>query len=371
MAHFIQAVTVQWYNACADYAVSLAKGLRLLGHRVTFAGGDGTPAVERARELGFEVIVYPPAALVNPLGLIGLAGMCRSFVRANGVETVNVHHGRDHLLWAAALRGGIAPLVRTSGNQIPPKKNPGARLLISQSRGIIASCGTIREYFTGAYSLDPERIRVINGGVDDTFFTPGHPRGILRDTLGIPHDAFVFGIIGRYSPVKGHRYFFEAAGEIARKFPDAWFLVAGWNAQLCESDMKEMARQAGIIERTRFTGRQQDIRDAIGSLDAGVIASTGSETICRIAMEYMAMGIPVVAASTNVIPEIIRDRETGFVVPPGDAEAMTVAMAHLASSRGEAAALGANGRARIEREYTLGRFAEKTLDAYRSMTADG
>jgi glycosyltransferase involved in cell wall biosynthesis len=369
MAHFIQAVTVPWYNACADYAVTLACGLRALGHRVTVAGGSGSPAVARARDLGFEALERPGSASWNPLELVRLVKTYRSYVRDHGVAAVNVHHGRDHLLWAAAMRGTGIPLVRTSGNQIPPKIHPGTRrLLRHHTAGIIASCGAVRKFYADGFGINPERIPVINGGVDASFFTPHNPREALRSALGIPGEAFVFGIIGRYSPVKGHRYFFEAAEEVSLVSPDAWFVVAGWNAQLNGEDMRAMAERAGIIERTRFTGRQNDIRDLIGSIDAGVIASIGSETVCRIAMEYMAMGIPVIAAGTNVIPEIIRDGETGWIVPRGDSGAMAVAMGRLLASREGAHALGLNGRDRVEREFSLERFAEKTLDAYRSMS---
>jgi glycosyltransferase involved in cell wall biosynthesis len=367
MAHFIQAVTVPWYNACADYAVMLARGLRDLGHRVSFAGGPGSPAVERARELGFETIGGSGPASKNPLDLIRLARVYRTFALSHEAAVVNVHHGRDHLAWAAALRGTGIPLVRTSGSQIPPNVHPGARYLLRRrTAGIIATCGTIRGYYTAGFLIDPSSIPVINGGVDAEFFSPSHPRGTMRESLGIPARSFVFAVIGRFSPVKGHRYFFEAAGEVHRSFPEAWFVAAGWDAQLTLGDMRAMAERAGIIERTRFIGRQKDIRDLLGSVDAGVIASVGSETVCRIALEYQAMGIPVIAAGTNVIPEIVLDGVGGCIVPPGNARAMEDAMLRFAAAPGQAAEWGRRGRERIEREFSLARFAVKTLDAYRS-----
>jgi glycosyltransferase involved in cell wall biosynthesis len=101
-----------------------------------------------------------------------------------------------------------------------------------------------------------------------------------------------------------------------------------------------------------------------------VIASVGSEMICRIALEYMAMGIPVVGADTNVIPEIIRHDQTGLIVPKGNPEAMASAMEFFAASRDRAAAFGRAGRSLAEREFSLERFAQKTLDAYRKMAID-
>jgi len=367
MAHFIQAVTIPWYNACADYAIQLARGLKSMGHRVTVAGGPGTPAIGKAREYGIDVFTPGDPGSANPVALIRLAGAYRSFARKTGVTAVNVHHGRDHLVWTAALANTGIPLVRTSGNQIPPKVHPGTRLIQSRTSGIIASCLTVRSYYSKGFGIDPDDIAVINGGVDIGMFSPAHRNREARRALGIPDDTFVFGIIGRFSPVKGHRFFFEAASLAARQRPRLRFLVAGWDAQLSDRDIENMAVKAEIIERTYFPGRSKDVRELIGAVDAGVVASVGSETVCRIALEYMAMGVPVIAAKTNVVPELVPDGVAGIIVPPGDANALAEAMEHLADSPETAAELGANGRARVERDYTLERFAMKTLEAYGSM----
>lgn len=372
MGHYIQAITVPWYNACADYAVMLARGLSALGHRVTVTGGEDCPAVERARELGIETLGQSSPKRKNPFALAALARIYRRYALEQGVTAVNVHHGPDHLVWALALAGTGIPLVRSSGNQVRPNRHPAASYLHRhRTAGIIASCRTIQGYYTDGFGLDPNRIPVINGGVDCGRFHPGYPRNTLRKTLGIPEDAFLFGIIGRFSPVKGHRFFFQAARRVWESCPDAWFVVAGWDAQLNGQDMISLARDAGIFERIRFSGRQKEVRDLIASLDAGVIASVGSETVCRIAMEYQAMGIPVVGTDTNVIPEVIVHGETGYIAPAGDAEAMGAAMRMLALSPEAARKLGAAGRQHAEREYSLERFAAKTLAAYGNMSDHG
>ncbi len=368
MGHIVQAVTIPWYNACADYAVMLALGLKTLGHRVTVAGGEGAPALARAREKGLETLESSGKSDWNVFSIFRRAKQYRRYAIDQNVTAVNVHHGRDHSVWAIALRGTGIPIVRTSGNQIPPNVHPGSRYLLRcRTAGVIATCATIRNYYADGFGLKPETVPVINGGVDCSFYSPDHPRNVLRAELGIPGDAFLFGIIGRFSPVKGHRYFFEAAGKTARTAPGAWFVVAGWDAQLKRHDIVSMARQAGIIERTRFTGRQDDIRDLIASIDAGVIASVGSETVCRIAMEYMAMGTPVVATDTNVIPEVICHEQAGIVTPKGNPEAMASAMEKIAASRQMAEAFGRAGRSIAVREYSLEQFAAKTLNAYRKM----
>jgi len=371
MEHIVQAVTIRWYNACAYYAVALCRGLKAGGHRVTLAGGEGTPALEEARRWGIDVLSAPSPASHNPLVLVRAVAAFRKFAREQGVSLVNVHNGCDHSAWTLALRGTGIPLIKSSGNQYPPKIHVGSRLLNGKTAGFIASCRTVADYYRNGFGLGADRVDIINGGIDSAFFTPDYPRGAARKTLGIDDKAFVFGIIGRFSPVKGHRHFFEAAGKCAKKHPHLRFFIAGWDARLREDNIREMARDAGIIGQCSFPGRSNDIRDLIGSIDAGIIASTGSEAICRIAMEYMAMAVPVVAADTNVIPELIPHGEAGFIVPAGDPEAMGNAMEKLVTSPDRGRSLGLRGREIVLSRNSLDAFARRTLEAYGRFTGHG
>jgi len=364
MGHIVQAVTVRWYNACAYYAVTLARGLDELGYRVTLAGARGTPSVEKARGYGIDTADVPDG------GFLGRMMFCRRFALDNGVTLVNAHDGGTHLLWTLALRGTGIPVVRTSGNQVPPKNHAGARLLVRKTAGIIASCGTVRGYYADRFGIDRERIPVINGGVDTGFFTIRRRRDELRAAFGLPGDAFVFGILARFSPDKGHEHFFRAAGRVAERHPGVRFLVAGWKAQRSEPEIRAMADGAGVLDRTYFTGRHDDSRDLIEVLDAGVVTSVASETICRIAMEYMAMETPVVAFDTNVIPEVVSHGDTGYVVPAGDTDALADAMSSLVDSPEKVRTVGEAGRRRAETAFSLTAFAGRTAEAYRSFGYD-
>ena len=368
--HIVQAVSIRWYNACAAYAVNIARGLAETGRRVTFAGPFGSPAVERAAGSGLPVCELPAGSTAGAFFL--RVSACRRFAREQGVTLVNVHDGSSHLLWTLALRGAGIPLVRTSGNQVPPRTHPAARwLMAKKTAGVIATCRPVKVFYTEGFGIPPASIPVINGGVDSDFYTPSYPREGARERLGLPGNVFVFGILARFSPDKGHETFFRAAGQLANHYTNVWFIVAGWNAQLTDDDIRGMARHAGVLDRTRFAGRVADNRDLIAALDAGVICSVGSETICRIAMEYMAMGLPVIGTDTNVIPEVVRHGETGIVVPAGDTDACAAAMEDIAGAPEKARQMGAFGRNILEREYSLPVFAETTIDAYRKLTDHG
>ena len=243
MDHYIQAVSLRWYNACAWYAVTLAAALANRGVKTTVIGDAGTPAIVRAAEsYGLNTVEGLPSSAGGIGGMFGRISLYREFARCNRITLVNAHTGEDHLLWSLALRGTGIPVIRTSGNQLPPKNHPAARWLVKRkTAGIIATCNTIRGFYAGKFGIDPADIPVINGGIGSEFLTGPPDRANARRALGIPGDGLLFGILARFSPDKGHRYFFEAAGKFSRKHPDARFMVAGWNAQLTEADMRGMA----------------------------------------------------------------------------------------------------------------------------------
>jgi hypothetical protein len=138
MGHYIQSVSVRWYNACAYYAIALSRGLKALGHRVTVTGTHGTPALEKASEYGIYVLDHKPGGIL--FDHVRLLQIYRHYALKNGATLVNVHSGRDHVLWSIALKGNGIPVVRTSGNQIPPRVHAISRFLLKRGkRGVIAS----------------------------------------------------------------------------------------------------------------------------------------------------------------------------------------------------------------------------------------
>jgi glycosyltransferase involved in cell wall biosynthesis len=99
-------------------------------------------------------------------------------------------------------------------------------------------------------------------------------------------------------------------------------------------------------------------------VDIGVVSSIGSETICRSALEYMAMGKPVVGTTVNAIPEIISDGLNGILVPPRDGVGMGRAILELLENDQKRIEFGKKSRELIEEKFTLDKFASQTEEVY-------
>lgn len=140
------------------------------------------------------------------------------------------------------------------------------------------------------------------------------------------------GIVGRLQEWKGQDVFLRAAARIAADHPDVDFLlvggaVLGWEGDYPER-LRRLASELGIDDRVHFVGHQDDVYPWFDALDVVVHASHG-EPFGLVLVEAMALGRPLVATAAGGPVEIIEDGISGFLVPPGDHDAMAESIAKL------------------------------------------
>jgi glycosyltransferase involved in cell wall biosynthesis len=364
--NILQLVDVRWWNACADYGVSLALALHRRGHRVVVAGQSGSPPLIRARRLGLET---------RGLGL-GRSGPARwtsdldqlvDLIRRENFQLLNAHRAEGHLYASlASLRlGRRIPVVRTRGDIRPPKGHLLNRWLhLDLTDGLVLPGRFLQEPLLERLGRRPRRLSIIPPGIDANRYSGRCTPRQARARLGWPAGKPLVGAVGRLSPVKGWDVFLKAAVRVLRAVPDAGFVLIGGDAQLSTADLTAMARRLGIENRVRCVGRVEEIIPYVEAFDIAVVPSVGSEAICRVALEHMALGRPVIGSRINAIPETVIDGRTGLLVEPGDHRALAGAMVALLQDPRRAEALGRAGRRRVERSFTLERLARRTERLY-------
>jgi glycosyltransferase involved in cell wall biosynthesis len=135
--------------------------------------------------------------------------------------------------------------------------------------------------------------------------------------------------VGKLVPRKGVDTLVEAMGILAERDVPAPLLVVAGIGELRES-MEARAAELGISGRIRFLGKipHEDVPLAMAAGDVFVLPSL-SEGLPTVVCEAMSCGRPVVATAVDGTPEIVRDGETGFLVPPRDPEALAGALARV------------------------------------------
>jgi glycosyltransferase involved in cell wall biosynthesis len=326
----IQIIDVRWYNACADFAVKQALGLQLCGHDVLLLANPGTPPAAKAREAGLDVkeeIDFRGAGRI-----FRSARLLSELARAFDADIIMAHRGESHLIGALAARNLRTRLARFRGDVRLAKGDIFSRWLNTRmTDGIGVSSEKLRLDYLRKYRLDGVPVRVIYPATEVELFHDELNKPALREKFGIPRDQFVVGIVGRFSPVKGHRYFIEAAKIVSLKNPDVQFVIAGGDAQLTEDDLRVRA-VALKVPNLHIFGQLEKINELMAAFDVGVIASTGSEMICRVLLEYFASGLPAVATAVNQVSELMLASKGGILVPPADSVALANAIVALLES---------------------------------------
>ncbi|MGE8667080.1 MAG: glycosyltransferase [Achromobacter mucicolens] len=144
---------------------------------------------------------------------------------------------------------------------------------------------------------------------------------------------------------------------------DVHLVRAGVGSQLAK--LKETAKALGCEQRVHFLGRRNDITNILSGCDIFAF-STQFEALGTSFIEASACGFPVVGTNVGVVPEVIREGETGFLVPYGSVPALASALATLVKDSGLRESMGRAGEAFIhgERKFTVSGMAEAMEGAY-------
>jgi glycosyltransferase involved in cell wall biosynthesis len=222
--------------------------------------------------------------------------------------------------------------------------------------GIIAVSEQVKRELVSYGVASADRIQVIPLGLElEPFLDGAASRGAFRRELQLDGVERLVGIVGRLFPIKNHYLFLEAAAQVAGEAPGARFVIVGDG--VLRPDIERHARNLGLADRVIFTGWRRDLPRIYADLDVLAVTSHNEGTPVS-AIEAMAAGCPVVATHVGGLPDLIRDGETGYLVPPGDAPALAAAVLRVlrepetAQRLGKAARMAARERFAAQRLIT-------------------
>lgn len=202
-----------------------------------------------------------------------------------------------------------------------------------------------------------KRVVTIYEGVDISRFSPRQASAALRSELRLVPGKKVVGCLARFERGKGQPEFLRAAASVLGQYRDVVFLVSGGgdpnSAEVLE-ELQAEARRMEVTDRIVFAEWRDDVPAVLALLDVFVhVPTTFLEGLGITNLEAMAMAKPTVVSRNGGLPDAVVDGVTGFVVPPGDIEALTQALLRLLADEALARRLGENARRRIEEHFDI------------------
>ncbi|MGH7961809.1 MAG: glycosyltransferase family 4 protein [Candidatus Binatia bacterium] len=331
------------------------QGLVGAGYEAELVCGTEGPMVQAMQEIGAPAHLIPE--LVRPLAPFkdcqAFFRLCRLF-RSRRYDIVHTHSVKAGLLGRLAAWWTGVPVVVHTLHGVPFEINGDLRsrfyLVMERSLGAITHCfvcvgEALRQEMLGWKIAPDAKLTTIYSGIDFSSYMPQRTILETKRELGLEDAWPIVGCVGRLSEQKAQHDLVEAIAPLTGKYPHIKLLLVG-NGELrplVESKMQSL----GLSRNVSLLGERDDIADLLNVFDLYAMSSRW-EGVGRALTEAMYWGLPVVATSVNGVTELIRDHDTGLLVPPGDPQALAAAIDQVASDPELARRLGRNARQRAE-----------------------
>ncbi len=209
----------------------------------------------------------------------------------------------------------------------------------------------------------PEKVTVVRSSIDTKFFEPTDgAKELMRSYLGIGGDKFVIAAVGRLVKGKGYDVLLRALSQFPPSDRPILLLAGEGNER---QFLENLSAELGVSEEARFLGFQADVRPVLWSADVFVHAPTNfPEGTPNAILEAMAAGLPVIASKVGGIPEVVRDGETGLIVPPNDPKALADAINKLRQDKTLSEKLGKQAQAWAQEHHDTRQLPERVLQVY-------
>lgn len=223
-----------------------------------------------------------------------------------------------------------------------------------------------RERLLHALGIPPCSITAIPNGIDLSKFRPSSGSVTLREELGIPPNALVVTCVGAFRRQKNQTCLIEAFHLLLKHRQDVVLLLVGGTAEdrspLWEA--QERVKSLGLESSVRFLGPRPDVPQILAITDVYAQPSL-YEGLPLSVMEAMAMQRAIVATDVGGNNELIREGQTGLLVPKNDPQALCHALLRLLGDAGLRVSLGAAARDLVSKDYTESCMIERYEMLYR------
>ena len=333
-------------------AVATALGIQLAkrGHEVHFVSYAHPFRLGHFHERIFfhevEMEHYP--LFEHPPYTLALAVALHDAARTHDLDLLHVHYAIPHATsaWIAQEMlgdGGIPVVTTLHGTDITlvglhPSFQRITRFSIIRSTGITAVSDYLRDETVRDFDVPSERIEVIPNFIDPEVYHPGK-EPCYRSTLAREGEKIVMHV-SNFRPVKRVLDVIEIFARIAPEVPSRLIMVGDGPDR---PRALERAKALGVSDRVVFLGKHDSVEELLPCADLFLLPS-GSESFGLAALEAMASGVPVVAASIGGVPEVVPHGEAGYLYPVGDVEGMSEGALRILNDSELQKRLGSAGR---------------------------
>lgn len=351
--------------------IDIVQGLRIRGDRAIVVSAGGV-RVNEVEAVGGEHFQHDVASK-NPLTILANAYWLAQFIRKHKVDII---HARSRApAWSAWLASRMTgcPFVTTfhATYKFTNSLKHAYNAIMAKGDHVIAISQELAEHVRQSYGVADNRLTVIYRGVDfeayDLSRLDRHKQAQLRQDWGVPDGKKIILMPARLSPIKGHVLLIEALAPLQPALDDVVTVIMGDDQGRTDyrADLERLIIEKGLHEKVLIVPHSRDMPTAYSLADLVVVPSQVPEGFGRVPVEAMAMGIPVLGSKLGGLKETILDGETGWLIPPHDAEAWRKAILKaLEMDASQRAVMAEKAMKRARTSFNQRQMITETLSVY-------
>lgn len=350
------------------YLLDVARAFRDTGRVLLFEGG---PFEDRLRDAGLSVeVCAAPAAFLNVKksggwqtalqAIPGLVRLTRRVAREARAADVLFANSQKSML-VGGLAGTVVrrPVVWNLHDMLTADhfSDLNRQVAVTGANALVDHVIVNSRATQSAFGQSGGRVEdatVVYNGIDPEPFDGAPPAELesLREALACG-DVPLLGVFGRLAPWKGQHVVLEALPEL----PEAHALFVGDTLfrgdEPYEQELKHTARELNVADRVHFLGFRNDVPRLMTTVDLVLHTSIAPEPFGRVIVEGLLSGTPVIATRAGGPVEIVKEPETGLLVPPGDPAALADAVRTLLSNPERARSMGRAAQSYARRHFSV------------------
>ena len=339
---------------------------------LTFARGSQSPAnatnpfIDAARKADLAVHVIPEKRRFD----FGVLPQLKRILSECEPEVVQTHSVKSHFL--LSMLHGPRPWIAfhhgyTDEDLKMRAYNLVDRYSLRKSDRVVTVCEAFVPQLQRC-GVERGRIAILHNSIDPAWGPSRQEIEELHTSLRFAPGVVRILAIGRLSKEKGHDTLIKALAEVRRQRPTLAFelLLVGGGPLL--ASLKELAKAEGIERLVRFIGQVGNVKPFFAVADMMVLPSL-SEGSPNVVLEAMAARLPLIATRAGGVPEIVRDRETALLAPPGNSRALAGALIELMESPDLRSQLSARAHDHVAAQFSPAHYDARLMNIYHQALA--
>jgi len=303
---------------------------------------------------------------------LSLIRKVRDCIVSNKIDILHCHQYTPYVYGLMGSAFTKKKIVFTEHGRFYPDKRKFKRTLVNPvlsryTDRIIAISEATKDALVKFENISKDRIGVVYNGIEDGNRVPEKKEN-LRRSFGIGENGFVMGTAARLDSIKNHPMMIKGLKRIQQDSPETYLFIVGDGPE--RAGLETLVTELGLSSRVIFTGFREDTSFFYRMMDVFLLTSFSEGTAMTL-LEAMAAGLPCIATGVGGNLEIVKEGETGFIIPSGDEKALTEKINLLIRDKKLREELGQACRKRFEENFTVKKMVKEYEKIYEEITANG